>query len=78
MLERNEVNLKRLNDIVYEVQKNIQYAERQAKRAEKYKVELERLKGLEIRRAFHMNDHIGSQKAALDTKARTQKDELAS
>ena len=39
-LERTEDNLKRLRDIVFEVQKNIQYAERQAKRAERYKMEL--------------------------------------
>lgn len=51
-LERTEQNLIRLNDIVSEVERNIRYAERQAKRAERYKTQLDRLKELEVRKAF--------------------------
>ncbi len=52
-LERTEENRTRLNDILHEVQKNIQYAERQAKRAQKYQEQFEKLKKLEIRKAFY-------------------------
>lgn len=51
-LERTEQNLLRLNDITSEVERNIRYAERQAKRAERYKEQFERLKLLEIKKAF--------------------------
>jgi len=51
-LERTEQNLLRIRDIVGEVQKNIQYAERQARRAERYKVQFEELKKHEIQKAF--------------------------
>lgn len=75
-LERTEENLKRLNDIVFEVQKNIQYAERQAKRAERYKQELERLKNLEIKRAFHAQRQIEQNKLQLTQNFQTKKDQL--
>ncbi|MBI3317124.1 MAG: chromosome segregation protein SMC [Candidatus Omnitrophica bacterium] len=52
-LERTEENRLRLQDIIHEVHRNIQYAERQARRAEKFKQELEKLKELEIQKAFH-------------------------
>lgn len=52
-LERTEENRLRLNDIVHEVQKNIQYAERQARRAQRFREFFEELKDLEIRKAFH-------------------------
>lgn len=52
-LERTDENLTRLNDIVSEVERNIRYAERQANRAQKHKEELERLKALEVRKAFY-------------------------
>ncbi len=75
-LERTEDNLKRLRDIVFEVQKNIQYAERQAKRAERYKLELERLKSLEIKRAFHDQRQIEQKKLDLVQSFQVKKDEL--
>ncbi|MFA5159643.1 MAG: chromosome segregation protein SMC [Candidatus Omnitrophota bacterium] len=75
-LERTEENLKRLQDIVFEVQKNIQYAERQAKRAERYKLELEHLKTLEIKRAFHGQRQIEQKKIALTQSFQSKKDEL--
>lgn len=75
-LERTEENLKRLQDIVFEVQKNIQYAERQAKRAERYKLELERLKTLEIKRAFHAQRQIEQKKLDLTQSFQSKKDEL--
>lgn len=77
-LERTEENLKRLNDIVFEVQKNIQYAERQAKRAERYKQELEKLKTLEIKRAFDSQKQIEFKKQELSQSFQSQKDELQS
>lgn len=51
-LERTEENRLRLNDIIQEVNKNIQYAERQARKAERFKLEYEKLKSLELRKAF--------------------------
>lgn len=51
-LERTEQNLLRIRDIVNEVQRNIQYAEKQARRAQRYKVQFEELKNLEIAKAF--------------------------
>ncbi|MBI4431388.1 MAG: chromosome segregation protein SMC [Candidatus Omnitrophica bacterium] len=51
-LTLTEENLTRLRDIVREVERNIKYAERQAKRAERYKTQLEKLKHLEITKAF--------------------------
>ncbi len=61
-LERTEQNLLRIRDIVAEVQKNIQYAERQARRAERYKVQFDDLKKLEIQKAFFDLGEIESQK----------------
>ncbi len=67
-LERTEQNLLRIRDIVSEVQKNIQYAERQAKRAERYKSQFEELKRLEIKKARWDLGELGKQKAAEDSK----------
>jgi chromosome segregation protein len=65
-LERTEENLVRLNDIVQEIHKNIQYAERQARRAERYKQQFEQLKDLEIRKAFFDLARLGGEKAGLN------------
>ncbi len=47
-LDQTEQNLLRLQDIIAEVERNIKYAERQARRAEQYKVHFEKLKSLEL------------------------------
>ncbi len=64
-LERTEENRLRLNDIVHEVQKNIQYAERQARRAARYQEELEKLKDFQIRKAFYELKGLSQQKESL-------------
>ncbi len=64
-LQRTEENLLRLNDIVVEVEKNIKYAERQAKKAEKYKVEFDHLRNLEIERVFLAHKQIQQKKNSL-------------
>lgn len=72
-LQRTEDNRVRLNDIIAEVKKNIQYAERQAKRAEKYKLQLEELKDLELKKAFYDLDKIAQTKEKLaETKVTLQ------
>lgn len=74
-LERTEQNLLRLKDIVTEVQRNIQYAERQARRAERYREQFEKLKDLEIRRAFYDVAQINAVRGELEeAKIRHQAD----
>ena len=48
-LEQTEQNLLRVNDIIQEVKRQIGSIERQAKKAEHYKIEFEKLKELELR-----------------------------
>lgn len=76
-LEKTEENRIRLNDIIQEVHKNIQYAERQAKRAAKYREELERLKNMEIRKAFWELKTLTEQKSAFEQELESLKNELA-
>lgn len=73
-LERTEENLLRLKDIVLEVQRNIEYAERQAKKAERFKEHFEKLKQLEIQKAFKDLKIVEDQKTELAEK-RTQIDQ---
>ncbi|NTV29414.1 MAG: AAA family ATPase [Candidatus Omnitrophica bacterium] len=47
-LQDTEQNLLRLNDIVVEIKRQIASIERQAQKAQRYKAEFERLKGMEI------------------------------
>lgn len=75
-LERTEQNLQRLNDIVQEVHKNIQYAERQAKRAEKYKEQFIVLKDLETRKAFYDLKLLSNQKLECENQKKNAEDEL--
>ncbi len=65
-LERTEQNLLRLNDITSEVERNIRYAERQAQRAERYKEQFERLKTLEIKKAFFESNLLIKQLKVLE------------
>ena len=48
-LEDTENNLLRINDIILEVKRQISSIERQAKKAEKYKLEFEKLKELDLK-----------------------------
>ena len=51
-LEQTEQNLLRINDIITEVKRQISSIERQAKKAEKYKVDFEKLKEMEVKFSF--------------------------
>lgn len=65
-LEKTEENRLRLVDIIHEVQRNIQYAERQARRARRYKEQLEKIKTLEITKAFHDLEVLAKEKSGLE------------
>lgn len=47
-LEQTDANLLRINDIIQEVKRQISSVERQAKKAEQYKIEFEKMKNLEL------------------------------
>ncbi|MDD5136754.1 MAG: AAA family ATPase, partial [Candidatus Omnitrophica bacterium] len=51
-LEQTEQNLLRINDIILEVKRQISSIERQARKAERYKVDFDRLKDMEIKLSF--------------------------
>lgn len=51
-LEQTEQNLLRINDIITEVKRQISSIERQARKAERYKEDFDKLKDLEIKMAF--------------------------
>jgi chromosome segregation protein len=61
-LQHTEENLIRIQDIVVEIERNIKYAEKQAKRAEKYKLQFDELKELEIVKALREQNDIHSKK----------------
>ena len=51
-LEQTEQNLLRINDIILEVKRQIGSIERQARKAERYKVDFDRLKDMEVKLSF--------------------------
>lgn len=64
-LEQTDQNLLRVNDIIQEVRRQIASVERQAKKAEAYKIEFEKLKNLELgvaSREFFIFDNEKSSK----------------
>lgn len=62
-LEQTEQNLLRINDIVLEVKRHISSIERQAKKAEKYKVDFDKLKELEVKLSAFEYKGIKTQEA---------------
>lgn len=66
-LKETDDNLLRINDIVVEVKRQISSIERQAQKAQRYKEEFDKLKGLEqILAAFQMNE-LAKDKNAIRT-----------
>ena len=83
-LARTEHNLERVNDILSEVEKNIKYAERQAKKAERYRQHFDELKKLELARAKRNLESINielssieNNKGVLEEKGRELESNLA-
>jgi len=74
-LEQTEQNLLRINDIIQEVKRQISSIERQARKAERYKVDFEKLKEMEVKLSFSEYKDIRTQEATYavennDAKAR--------
>ncbi len=51
-LEQTEQNLLRISDIILEVKRQISSIERQARKAERYKVDFDKLKEIEVKQSF--------------------------
>ncbi len=64
-LESSKQNLQRINDIVYEVKRQINSLDRQVKKAERYKRLIEELKTLELRVAKREHIKFGSALSSL-------------
>jgi chromosome segregation protein len=62
-LEHTENNLVRIADIVNEVKRQINSIERQAQKAERFRVEFERMKELDVKLALHEYDNIKEQES---------------
>ena len=89
-LEHTESNLTRLADIVNEVKRQIGSIERQAQKAERYRVQFERLRDLDVKLAFHEyrkvkdqesdtrqeNESLKQKEAHLSLELNVQTDEL--
>ncbi len=74
-LEQTEQNLLRISDIILEVKRQISSIERQARKAEKYKVDFDKLKELEVKLSFSEYKNLKTREATIlfedeDTKAR--------
>ena len=65
-LEHTENNLIRLADIINEVTRQINSIERQAKKAERYQQEFNRLKDLDVKLSLYQYKDIREQKSAKD------------
>ncbi|MBM3248787.1 MAG: hypothetical protein FJZ10_05170 [Candidatus Omnitrophica bacterium] len=76
-LEDTEDNLLRINDIITEVKRQIGSIERQAKKAQHYKEESERLKDLEIKMAKFQIGGVEKEKEDLDAKIEYSKEQQA-
>ncbi len=64
-LEQTEQNLLRINDIIQEVKRQISSIERQARKAEKYKVDFDKLKEMEIKLSYIEFKNLKTQEATL-------------
>ncbi len=62
-LEQTEQNLLRINDIIQEVKRQISSIERQARKAERYKVDFDRLKDLEVKLSFSEYKNLKTREA---------------
>ncbi|MDP3730646.1 MAG: chromosome segregation protein SMC [Candidatus Omnitrophota bacterium] len=60
-LEQTEQNLLRINDIILEVKRQIGSIERQARKAERYKEDFDKLKDLEMKLAFFDYNNLRTQ-----------------
>ncbi|MBU1808260.1 MAG: chromosome segregation protein SMC [Candidatus Omnitrophica bacterium] len=74
-LEQTEQNLLRISDIITEVKRQINSIERQAKKAERYKVDFEKLKDMEVKLSCRQYRGLKMQEATFtveneDTKTR--------
>ena len=65
-MERTRENLSRVNDILHEIDRQTQYLERQAKKAEAHKRLVEELRGLELRVTGRQWQALQLELAALD------------
>ena len=79
-LEQTEQNLLRINDIILEVKRQITSIERQARKAEKYKVDFEKLKDLEVKQSASEFKDLKTQEATSlveDADAKAREKELS-